>query len=78
MKRVLSLIVVVLMTACMTLSLAAGAAGVSPDGTVQEDDLLINIPLTTTLIISICSALTLAIIAAVIVLARRNRSSSKP
>lgn len=42
-------------------------------GTAQEDDMKIDIPLTTTLIISICSVLIIAVIVMVVILGRRNR-----
>ncbi len=55
------------LTADAGLQAAAGSS-------VQEDGITINLPLVTTLIIVICSVLTIAIIAAVIYLGRKNRS----
>lgn len=98
MKRVLSLLAVLLICAMCILPVAAeqlngntqaidisagdirsasadaGSAEHAGDAAAQEDDMKIDVQLATTLIIVICSVLTIAILATVVFLARKNRS----
>lgn len=52
---------------------ADGSAGISEDGIVEEEDMVIDLKLVTALVISICSVLTVGVIAAVVYLGRKNR-----
>lgn len=44
-----------------------------PEGVVQEEDMLIDLNLTTTLIVVICSVLALGVATVAVILAKRNR-----
>lgn len=88
MKRVFALIAVLLICTVFAMSAAAipaqaagESAGVtSADGQqdviVEEEDMAINLTLTTTLIITICSVLTVCVIVTAVILARRNRAKA--
>lgn len=52
---------------------ADGSAEIHEDGIVEEEDMVIDLKLVTTLVISICSVLTVGVIAAVVYLGNKNR-----
>ena len=52
---------------------ADGSAEIHEDGIVEEEDMVIDLQLVTTLVISICSVLTVGVIAAVVYLGNKNR-----
>lgn len=89
MKRILVLLAAVMICAMCVISAAARpvtaaaqarsaitavADAGQQDGVVQEDDMQIDLNLTSTLIIVISTVLTVAVAVIVIVLARKNRS----
>lgn len=53
---------------------AASPAKISEDGIVEEDDMRIDLNLTTTLIIVLSAVFAIAVIVIVVILGRRNRS----
>lgn len=89
MKRVFALFVVLLICALSVSSAAALTAGsnaggvsitasdaakVQDNGIVEEDDMVIDLNLVTTLVIVICSILAVGVIIMVVYLGRKNRS----
>ena len=52
---------------------ALDSTGVVPDAVAQKEDPEINLDLATTLIITCCSVVTAGVIAAVVILGRKNR-----
>ena len=57
----------------VTASSGSDVSETLPDGVVQEDDMLIDLRLTTTLIVVICSVLALGVVTVTVILAKRNR-----
>ena len=89
MKRVFALFVVLLICVLSVSSAAAMTAGsnaggvsitasdpakVQDNGIVEEDDMVIDLNLVTTLVIVICSILAVGVIIMVVYLGRKNRS----
>ena len=72
MKRLLTLIMVVLILAACAVPIVAEAIALESGTQVRELDVNFNYDLATTLIIVICSVLTGLILAALIVLIKRN------
>ena len=72
MKRIISLAIVLLMTAMFVVPLCCAAASDADAQPVPELDKDFNVDMATTLIIIICSVIVLLILTVCIVLAKRN------
>lgn len=75
MKRIISLLMILLVFGACAIPIIAEAAAESGAAAVRELDVNFNFDLATVLIIVICSVLTLLILTAFVILAKRNHHS---